>query len=78
MFVFSPPKNCNKLIVNNDYCKGVLQQKSIQPQPEYCMDFQEIKIQELLSEKNIPSSLVITLENDLVDSCQPGDCITVW
>lgn len=40
-------------------------------------DEQEIRIQEPMSERNVPASLVITLENDLVDSCQPGDCVSV-
>lgn len=26
----------------------------------------------------MPGSLVITLDNDLVDTCQPGDCVTIW
>lgn len=31
-----------------------------------------------MSEKNIPPTLAVTLESDLVDSCQPGDCVTIW
>lgn len=32
----------------------------------------------MLSDKNIPSALNVTLDRDLVDSCQPGDCVTIW
>ncbi|XP_046400755.1 DNA helicase MCM9-like [Ischnura elegans] len=43
-------------------------------------DFQEIKIQEQASKLNIgtiPRSMWVTLEDDLVDSCKPGDDVTV-
>lgn len=32
----------------------------------------------MVNERNIPASLVVTLDNDLVESCQPGECITLW
>lgn len=31
----------------------------------------------MASERNIPPTIVVTLDNDLVDSCQPGDCVTI-
>ncbi|XP_049790977.1 DNA helicase MCM9-like isoform X3 [Schistocerca nitens] len=43
-------------------------------------DYQEIKIQEQvakLSVGSIPRSMWVTLEDDLVDKCKPGDDITV-
>ncbi|XP_071450357.1 uncharacterized protein [Hetaerina americana] len=43
-------------------------------------DFQEIKIQEQASKLSIgtiPRSMWVTLEDDLVDSCKPGDDVTV-
>jgi len=45
-----------------------------------CRDYQEIKIQEQLSLLNvgsIPRSMVIVLEDDLVDRCKPGDDVVV-
>lgn len=43
-------------------------------------DYQEIKLQEKLdiySAGTIPRSIVVILENDLVDSCKPGDDVTI-
>ncbi|XP_028170635.1 DNA helicase MCM9-like isoform X2 [Ostrinia furnacalis] len=47
---------------------------------EHCKDYQEIKIQELvnkLSIGTIPGSMWVVLENDLVDSCKPGDDVNI-
>ncbi|ETN58380.1 DNA replication licensing factor MCM1 [Anopheles darlingi] len=74
-YVFDPPGACPA--AKDSGCRGHLQPVSAQPQPEYCRDYQEIRIQEIMSERNVPASLVVTLEDDLVDSCQPGDCVTV-
>ncbi|XP_026561217.1 DNA helicase MCM9 [Pseudonaja textilis] len=49
--------------------------------PNRCKDYQEIKIQEQvqrLSVGNIPRSMMVVLEDDLVDSCKSGDDITVY
>lgn len=73
MYRFEVPTHCS-----SGGCTGTVHQKSINPEPKYCVNYQEIKIQEALSEKNIPPTVTITLENELVDSCQPGDCVTVW
>ncbi|CAH2085422.1 unnamed protein product [Euphydryas editha] len=43
---------------------------------QHCKDYQEIKIQEQvnkLSIGTIPGSMWVVLEDDLVDSCKPGD-----
>ncbi|XP_019535784.3 DNA helicase MCM9 [Aedes albopictus] len=74
-YVFDPPRACP--MAGETGCKGAPHQKSAQPQPDYCRDYQEIRIQEIMSERNVPASLLVTLENDLVDNCQPGDCVTV-
>uniref|UniRef100_A0AAG5CY52 DNA helicase MCM9 n=1 Tax=Anopheles atroparvus TaxID=41427 RepID=A0AAG5CY52_ANOAO len=74
-YVFDPPGPCPG--ARETGCRGQLQPVSVQPQPEHCRDYQEIRIQEIMSERNVPASLVVTLEDDLVDSCQPGDCVTV-
>ncbi|XP_045496296.1 DNA helicase MCM9-like isoform X2 [Colias croceus] len=47
---------------------------------EYCKDYQEIKIQEQvnkLSIGTIPGSMWVVLEDDLVDSCKPGDDVII-
>ncbi|XP_023933953.2 DNA helicase MCM9 [Bicyclus anynana] len=47
---------------------------------EYCKDYQEIKIQEQvnkLSIGTIPGSMWAVLEDDLVDSCKPGDDVVI-
>uniref|UniRef100_UPI00398EB161 DNA helicase MCM9 isoform X2 n=1 Tax=Pristiophorus japonicus TaxID=55135 RepID=UPI00398EB161 len=49
--------------------------------PSSCKDYQEIKIQEQvqrLSVGSIPRSLLVVLEDDLVDTCKSGDDITVY
>ena len=49
-------------------------------EPVYCKDYQEIKIQEQVSNLSvgtIPRSMWVTLEDDLVDVCKPGDDIEV-
>uniref|UniRef100_A0A182N5Y1 DNA helicase MCM9 n=1 Tax=Anopheles dirus TaxID=7168 RepID=A0A182N5Y1_9DIPT len=74
-YVFEPPGPCPS--AREAGCRGQLQAVSAQPQPEHCRDYQEVRIQEIMSERNVPASLVVTLEDDLVDSCQPGDCVTV-
>uniref|UniRef100_A0A182XBL1 DNA helicase n=1 Tax=Anopheles quadriannulatus TaxID=34691 RepID=A0A182XBL1_ANOQN len=74
-YVFEPPGPCPN--AREAGCRGQLQPVSAQPQPDLCRDYQEIRIQEIMSERNVPASLVVTLEDDLVDSCQPGDCVTV-
>ncbi|KAI8420817.1 hypothetical protein MSG28_008018 [Choristoneura fumiferana] len=47
---------------------------------EHCKDYQEIKIQEQvnkLSIGSIPGSMWVVLENELVDSCKPGDDVNI-
>nr|XP_033793111.1 DNA helicase MCM9 isoform X1 [Geotrypetes seraphini]XP_033793112.1 DNA helicase MCM9 isoform X1 [Geotrypetes seraphini]XP_033793113.1 DNA helicase MCM9 isoform X1 [Geotrypetes seraphini]XP_033793114.1 DNA helicase MCM9 isoform X1 [Geotrypetes seraphini]XP_033793115.1 DNA helicase MCM9 isoform X1 [Geotrypetes seraphini] len=49
--------------------------------PSSCRDYQEIKIQEQvqrLSVGCIPRSMLVVLEDDLVDNCKSGDDITVY
>jgi len=47
---------------------------------ENLKDYQEIKVQEKLdvfSVGTIPRSVFVILEDDLVDSCKPGDDVTI-
>eukprot|EP00062_Callorhinchus_milii_P014333 gi/632963381/ref/XP_007897848.1/ PREDICTED: DNA helicase MCM9 [Callorhinchus milii] len=49
--------------------------------PSRCKDYQEIKIQEQvqrLTVGSIPRSLLVVLEDDLVDTCKSGDDVTVY
>lgn len=72
-YAFEPPKHCAAAT-----CKGMMRPKHEQPLPKYCIEYQEIKIQELTGISNVPKSLLVTMEHDLVSTCQPGDCVTVW
>ncbi|XP_077443954.1 DNA helicase MCM9 isoform X1 [Stigmatopora argus] len=50
-------------------------------EPAACKDYQEIKVQEQvqrLSVGSIPRSMVVVLEDDLVDTCKSGDDVTVY
>ncbi|XP_029903789.1 DNA helicase MCM9 [Myripristis murdjan] len=50
-------------------------------EPAACRDYQEMKIQEQaqrLLVGSIPRSVVVVLEDDLVDSCKSGDDVTVY
>mmetsp|Transcript_39848 Transcript_39848/g.40478 ORF Transcript_39848/g.40478 Transcript_39848/m.40478 type:complete len:390 (+) Transcript_39848:84-1253(+) len=64
---------------NNGSCKGTIF-TSISRE-SVCTDYQEVKIQESASRigriGSMPRSLLIKLEHDLVDCCQPGDEIIV-
>jgi DNA helicase MCM9 len=49
--------------------------------PTYRKDYQEIKLQEpvhKLAVGTVPTSMWVTLEDDLVDQCKPGDDVIVW
>lgn len=73
MYAIDPLKKCTAAD-----CTGAMRPKFDQPVPKYCIDYQEIRIQEPTGVSNMPKSLLVTLENDLVATCQPGDCVTVW
>lgn len=66
---------------NPTSCKSTVYQPVEKLGPTYRKDYQEIKLQEpihKLSVGQVPSSIWVTLEDDLVDQCKPGDDITVW
>nr|XP_055042801.1 DNA helicase MCM9 [Misgurnus anguillicaudatus] len=78
-YTFAPPTSCP----NEDGCSSYkftcLSESDASPAA--CKDYQEIKIQEQvqrLSVGSIPRSMLIILEDDLVDSCKSGDDITVY
>ncbi|KAM5163357.1 DNA helicase MCM9 [Mantella aurantiaca] len=77
-YSFTPPTACT----NEEGCNSTkftcLSEVS---SPATCRDYQEIKIQEQvqrLSVGSIPRSMIVVLEDDLVDSCKSGDDITVY
>lgn len=73
-YIITPPTKCTNNCSNCSFksVKGV-------DQCNY-KDFQEIKIQEqigMLNIGNMPQSMWVTLEDDLVDTCKPGDDIII-
>ncbi|XP_043074629.1 DNA helicase MCM9 isoform X1 [Puntigrus tetrazona] len=78
-YTFAPPRSCPGEEGCNSF-KFTCLSGSDAP-PAACKDYQEIKIQEQvqkLSVGSIPRSMLIILEDDLVDSCKSGDDITVY
>ncbi|XP_069371743.1 DNA helicase MCM9 isoform X7 [Paralichthys olivaceus] len=77
-YAFVPPVTCPNPDHCNSYKFSCLSGGS---EPAACRDYQEIKIQEQvqrLSVGSIPRSMVVVLEDDLVDSCKSGDDVTVY
>ncbi|KAG7365278.1 MCM family protein [Nitzschia inconspicua] len=72
------PERCTLFLENGMRCSGT--NLRLQEGESVHTDYQEIKIQEQaakLSVGNIPRSLMIKLQHDLVDTCHPGDEIVV-
>uniref|UniRef100_A0A4W6DQL8 DNA helicase MCM9 n=1 Tax=Lates calcarifer TaxID=8187 RepID=A0A4W6DQL8_LATCA len=77
-YTFVPPAACPNPDGCNSYKFSCLSGGS---EPAACRDYQEIKIQEQvqrLSVGCIPRSMVVVLEEDLVDICKSGDDVTVY
>ncbi|XP_036438592.1 DNA helicase MCM9 [Colossoma macropomum] len=78
-YSFSPPTRCPSGDECSSYKFTCLSDSDAAPAA--CKDYQEIKIQEQaqrLSVGSIPRSMLVILEDDLVDSCKSGDDITVY
>ncbi|CAK1544108.1 unnamed protein product [Leptosia nina] len=76
-YIVKAPTKCRN-IENRCRCSTFTQINLVSR--EYCKDYQEIKIQEQVNKLNIgtiPGSMWIVLENDLVDSCKPGDDVII-
>ncbi|KAM9316658.1 DNA helicase MCM9 [Gastrophryne carolinensis] len=77
-YAFTPPTSCT----NEEGCNSSkFTCLSDVSSPASCRDYQEVKIQEQvqrLSVGSIPRSMVVVLEDDLVDSCKSGDDVTVY
>lgn len=72
------PERCPLILDTGQRCQGTNLQ--LEKNGSVHTDYQEIKIQEAASKigiGSIPRSLLIKLQHDLVDKCQPGDEITV-
>ena len=70
----SKPDRCPLTVEGGQRCKGT--NLNVDKDGSVHTDYQEIKIQEAASKigiGHIPRSLLIKLQHDLVDSCQPGD-----
>jgi len=72
------PDRCPLVMEDGRRCEGT----NLQPENNGSVhtDYQEVKIQEAASKigiGSIPRSLMIKLQHDLVDRCQPGDEVTV-
>ncbi|KAL1497582.1 hypothetical protein ABEB36_008517 [Hypothenemus hampei] len=73
--IIKKPKKCS----NPVGCRGTMI-TSGNLDSSSCKDYQEIKIQEDLSQLSsgtLPNHLKVTLEDDLVNSCKPGENITI-
>uniref|UniRef100_A0A8C1GBI6 DNA helicase MCM9 n=1 Tax=Cyprinus carpio TaxID=7962 RepID=A0A8C1GBI6_CYPCA len=78
-YTFTPPTSCPSEDGCNSFIFTCL--SGSDAPPTACKDYQEIKIQEQvqkLSVGSIPRSMLIILEDNLVDSCKSGDDITVY
>uniref|UniRef100_A0A8D0L6R2 DNA helicase MCM9 n=1 Tax=Sphenodon punctatus TaxID=8508 RepID=A0A8D0L6R2_SPHPU len=78
-YAFCPPSSCP----NEEGCSSskFTCLSGTSSAPISCRDYQEIKIQEQvqrLSVGSIPRSMIVVLEDYLVDSCKSGDDITVY
>ncbi|XP_046447049.1 DNA helicase MCM9-like [Daphnia pulex] len=76
-YIIKTPPQCPNSVIN---CKSTAYQPVEKSTPTYRKDYQEIKLQEpvhKLAVGTVPTSLWVTLEDDLVDKCKPGDDIIV-
>ncbi|KAF2902861.1 hypothetical protein ILUMI_03319 [Ignelater luminosus] len=75
-YIIIAPKKCP----NPEKCSGTNLVSISDLDVENCKDYQEIKIQEQPSKLGVgtmPNSMWVTLEDDLVDACKPGDDVTI-
>ncbi|KAG5867677.1 hypothetical protein JTB14_020187 [Gonioctena quinquepunctata] len=75
-YIIKQPKKCE----NPEGCSSTNLVHFGELDSENCRDYQEIKIQEQMKKLSIgsmPNSMLVTFEDDLVDSCKPGDNVTI-
>lgn len=73
-FVITHPKKCPRV---SSGCHGYMKMFNELPDAESFLKYQEVLIQKLFSHKQIPESFTVTLENDLIDSCVPGESVKI-
>lgn len=79
-YVLKAPSRCGNNQVNKARCTSSTFTQVNLVSREYCKDYQEIKIQEQVNKLGIgtiPGSMWVVLEDDLVDSCKPGDDVHI-
>ncbi|XP_014273111.1 uncharacterized protein [Halyomorpha halys] len=72
-YTMTPPSMCK----NPEKCEGT---KFLPLDSNYFRDYQEIKLQEQVAKLDMgsmPRSMWVTLEDDLVDACKPGDDVVI-
>ncbi|GFR06799.1 DNA helicase MCM9 [Trichonephila clavata] len=76
-YIFEKPIVCP----NPEWCNGKnFSLLSTDVVPQYCKDYCEIKIQQqfnTLTVGSVPRSMWVILEDDLVDSCHPGNDVNI-
>ncbi|KAJ6633293.1 DNA helicase MCM9 [Pseudolycoriella hygida] len=70
-YVIVPPNSC----ING--CKGRPYLDETNVVNENFITYQEIKVMEAISKKSMPAVMDVTLDDDLVENCQPGDSVTI-
>ncbi|XP_053469833.1 DNA helicase MCM9 [Ictalurus furcatus] len=78
-YSFTPPSRCPSEDECGSFRFTCLAERDAPPSS--CRDYQEIKIQEQVQRLcvgSIPRSMLVILEDDLVDGCKSGDDITVY
>jgi DNA helicase MCM9 len=71
-YILQPPRACPKECRSTEFMEN--------PDGDDCTDYQELKIQEQVQNLrfgSIPRSILVALEDDLVDTCRPGDDVVV-
>ncbi|KAJ8985625.1 hypothetical protein NQ317_015120 [Molorchus minor] len=75
-YIIKQPKKCE----NPEGCSSTNLITFGELDSDNCKDYQEIKIQEQVKQLGVgcmPNTMWVTLEDDLVDSCKPGDNVTI-
>lgn len=76
VYSITQPRACSNLD-----CSGMNFLSIGELDPQNCKDYQEIKIQEQVKDGGVgtmPATMWVTLEDDIVDLCKPGDNVTIW
>lgn len=76
-YILRAPAKCGN---PDTQCRSMTFNQVMQISKEDCKDYQEIKIQEQMNKLamgSIPGSMWVTIEEDLVDACKPGDDVNI-